>query len=454
MTGQTQLNIRWLVLLLGVLAGSSRLPAAAGDLRDALVIAVSGAIGPGTAGYILRGLHKAEEEHAAAVVLRIDTPGGLDSAMRDIIRGMLASPVPVLAYVAPSGARAASAGTFILYAAALAAMAPGTNLGAATPVSLFGSTPLPQPETTSGGRDKSDHSATGSAPDALLTKVTNDAAAYIRSLAILHGHNADWAEKAVREAASLSYDSALNEHVIDLVASDIPDLLSQADGRTVIVQNRPMRLNTRGLRIIYEDPNWRDRLLGLLTDPTIIYLLLLGGVFGVAFELSHPGVYAPGVIGAICLLIGGYGLNLLPVNYAGLALTLLGLGLMIAEAFVPAFGAFVLGGATAFVIGSLMMFDMPGGGLPHSIIAGATLASAALFGLVLTLLVRARRRRVVTGTAALIGLTGRIVGWTGSEGEVLVQGERWRARATQSLQPGQSVRVVDRDGLTLLVQAK
>jgi membrane-bound serine protease (ClpP class) len=215
-----------------------------------------------------------------------------------------------------------------------------------------------------------------------------------------------------------------------------------------------MRLTTRGLRIIYEDPSWRDRLLGLLTDPTIIYLLLLGGVFGVAFELSHPGVYAPGVIGAICLLIGGYGLNLLPVNYAGLALTLLGLCLMIAEAFVPAFGAFVLGGATAFVIGSLMMFDMPGAGLPLSLIAGATLASAALFGLVLTLLVRARRRQVATGTAALIGLTGRIVGWTGTEGEVLVQGERWRARATQSLQPGQSVRVMDREGLTLLVQAK
>ena len=384
----------------------------------------------------------------------MDTPGGLDSAMRDIIRGMLASPLPVLAYVAPGGARTASAGTFILYAAALAAMAPGTNLGAAAPVSLFGSTPLPQPEsTTSGERGKADHSATGTPPDAEQTKVANDAAAYIRGLAVLHGRNADWAEKAVREAVSLSYDAALNQRVIDLVASDLPDLLAQADGRSVIVQGRPMRLETRGLQVVSIEPTWRDRLLGLLTDPSIVYLLILAGIFGVAFELLHPGVYAPGVIGVICLLVGGYGLDLLPIDYAGLALALLGLGLMTAEAFVPAFGAFVLGGATAFVIGSLMMFDMQGARLPLSMIAGATLASAMLFGALLSLLLRARRRHVVTGTATLIGLPGRIIGWTGSEGEVLVQGERWRARATRPLQPGQSVRVIERDGLTLLVQA-
>lgn len=449
MAGQTRLIIRWLVVLLGVAAGLNALPAgvAVSAPRDAVVIALSGAIGPGTAGYIVRSLREAEQQNAAAVVLRMDTPGGLDSSMRDIIRGMLASPVPVLAYVAPSGARAASAGTFILYAAALAAMAPGTNLGAVAPVSLFGSTPLPQPERAKPG------SAAGAPPEAMQVKVTNDAAAYIRGLAVLHGRNADWAEKAVREAVSLPYDAALDQHVIDLVASDVPDLLAQADGRSVIVQGRPTRLETRGLPIISIDPTWRDRLLGLLTDPTVVYLLILAGIFGIVVELTHPGVYAPGVIGAICLLVGGYGLDLLPVDYAGLALALLGLGLMIAEAFVPAFGAFVLGGATAFVIGSLMMFDMPGAGPPLSIIVGATLGSAALFGTVLSWLLRARRRHVVTGTAALIGLPGRIIGWTGSEGEVLVQGERWRARASQSLQPGQSVRVVDRDGLTLLVQA-
>ena len=456
MAGQIRLIIRWLVVLMGVVAGLSTLPAgvAVDAPRDTVVIEVSGAIGPGTAGFIVRSLHEAEQQNAAAIVLRMDTPGGLDSAMRDIVRGMLASPVPVLAYVAPSGARAASAGTFILYASALAAMAPGTNLGAAAPVSLFGSTPQSQPESTSPGeRGKADHSAIGTPPDTLQTKITNDAAAYIRGLAVLHGRNAEWGEKAVREAVSLPYDAALNQHVIDLVASDLPDLLAQADGRNVIVQGKPMQLKTRGLQVTYIDPNWRDRLLGLLTDPSIVYLLILAGIFGIAFELSHPGVYAPGVIGAICLLVGGYGLNLLPVDYAGLALVLLGLGLMIAEAFVPAFGAFVLGGATAFVIGSLMMFHMPGAGLPLSVIAGATLASATLFGVVLTLLLRTRRRHVVTGNAALIGLPGRIIGWTGSEGEVLVQGERWRARAAQSLQPGQSVRIIDRDGLTLLVQA-
>jgi membrane-bound serine protease (ClpP class) len=374
--------------------------------------------------------------------------------MRDIIRAILASPAPVLAYVAPGGARAASAGTYILYAAALAAMAPGTNLGAATPVSLFGPTPLPGPETAPpGDGTKTDHLAAGTSRDALLTKVTNDAAAYIRSLAVLHGRNADWAEKAVREAVSLPYDAALDQHVIDLVANDVPDLLAKADGRTVIVQGKPVRLATLALEIVRIEPSWRDRLLELLSDPSIVYVLLLAGVFGVAFELSHPGVFAPGVVGLICLLVGGYGLNLLSVDYVGLALTLLGLGLMAAEAFVPSFGAFVLGGAAAFAIGSLMMFETPGAGLPLWLIVIATMISAALLAVVLTLLLRIRRRPVVTGAATLNGLTGRVVLWTGTEGEVMVQGERWRARAARPLQLGQTVRVAGRQGLTLWVDA-
>jgi membrane-bound serine protease (ClpP class) len=276
--------------------------------------------------------------------------------------------------------------------------------------------------------------------------------AYIRALAVLHGRNADWAEKAVREAVSLSYDAALEQHVIDLVAADVADLLAKADGRSAIVQGKPARLATQGAEIARIEPGWRDRLLGLLTDPSIVYLLLLAGVAGIAFELSHPGVFAPGVLGTICLLLGGYGINLLAVSYAGLALALFGLGLMIAEAFVPAFGAFVLGGAASFAIGSLMMFDAPGLRLPPGVIAGATLASAALFGVVLTLLLRARRRPAVTGTAALIGLSGQTIGWTGMEGEILVQGERWHARAAHQLQPGQAVRIVGRRGLTLLVE--
>ncbi|MBV8400656.1 MAG: nodulation protein NfeD, partial [Acetobacteraceae bacterium] len=400
--GEPTRYTRHLLSLLFVVAlawGLVSVNAAAAESHIAAVIELDGAIGPGTAGYVLRSLHEAQQQDVAVVVLRLDTPGGLDSAMRDIIRALLASPIPVLAYVAPSGARAASAGTYILYAAALAAMAPGTNLGAATPVSLFGQTPLPG----SGNAPNADGGKSGQpAPnptDALLAKVTNDSVAYIRSLAVLHGHNADWAEKAVREAASLSYNAALDQHVIDLIASDIPDLLSKAEGHPAIVQGRPVRLTTQGLEIVYLKPGWRERLLGFLTDPSIVYLLLLAGVAGVAFELSHPGVYAPGVIGTICLLLGGYGLNLLPVSYAGLALGLLGLGLMVAEAFVPSFGAFVLGGAASFAIGSLMMFDTPGVRPPPALIVVATLASATLFGIVLTLLLRARRRPAVTGTA-------------------------------------------------------
>jgi membrane-bound serine protease (ClpP class) len=428
--------------------------AAVGESGRAVVIGLDGPIGPGTAGYVVRSLREAQQVNAAAVVLRLDTPGGLDSAMRVIIRAMLASPVPVLAFVAPGGARAASAGTYILYAAALAAMAPGTNLGAATPISLIEPTPLPEPRSAPpDDGSKIERQPTSKPPDALLTKVTNDAAAYIRSLAVLHGRNADWAEKAVREAVSLPYNAALDQHVIDLVANDVPDLLAKADGRTVVVQGKPLRLATLMLEIVRIEPGWRDQLLELLSDPSIVYVLLLAGIFGVAFELSHPGVFAPGVIGVICLLIGGYGINLLSIDYAGLALTLLGLGLMATEAFVPSFGAFVLGGAAAFAIGSLMMFETSGARLPLSVVAGATLISAVLFAVVLTLLLRARRRPVVIGTATLTGLTGRVMLWTATEGEVMVQGERWRARAERPLQPGQAVLVVGRHGLTLWVEA-
>ena len=424
---------------------------ARGETRSAVVIAIDGPIGPGTAGYVVRSLRTAQTRGAAVAVLRMDTPGGLDSAMRDIIRAMLASPVPVLAYVAPSGARGASAGTYILYAAALAAMAPGTNLGAATPVSLFNPPPPQVPKTTPPA-DGSERDRPVPPQDVMSVKATNDAAAFIRGLATLHGRNADWAEAAVREAVSLPYDAALDRHVIELVATDLPELLAKADGRSVIVQGERLRLATRGLDIISLEPDWRDRLLGLLTDPSIVYLLLLAGLFGIGFELSHPGVLAPGVVGTICLLVGGYGLNLLPIDYAGLALMLLGVGLMAAEAFVSAFGAFVLGGAAAFMIGSLMLFDMPNFRPPMAVIATATLAVTALFGVLLTFLLRARRRPVVTGTAALIRQRGRIIGWNGGHGEVLVQGERWHADAAQPLLPGQAIRVTGRHGLTLLVE--
>ena len=425
-------------------------PAPAGAADTAYVVALEGPIGPATADYVVRSLNEAASGQAAAVVIRLDTPGGLDSAMRTIIRAMLASPVPVLGYVAPAGARAASAGTFILYASALAAMAPGTNLGAATPVSLFGDTPLPE-EVRKRAGDVPPATPPG---DAERAKITNDAAAYIRGLATLHSRNADWAEQAVREAVSLPYDAALREHVIDLVAASVPDLLAAADGRTALVAGRPMVLATAGAVVREVVPDWRDRILGLLTDPSILYLLLLAGAAGVVFELTHPGIYAPGVLGTICLLLGGYGLNLLPVDYAGVALALFGLGLMTAEAFVPAFGAFVVGGATAFVIGSLMMFRDPTLRLPTEAIVSATLVSVGLFGLVLGALLGVRRRAVVTGDADLVGTAGRVTAWHGTQGQVLVRGEYWNARAERPFAVGDQVRVTAREGLSLLVDAR
>ena len=308
-----QLTHRWLAALVaGVLVwGVLSADAAGSEPRRAVVIELDGAIGPGAAGYILRSLRRAQQQHAAAVILRLDTPGGLDSAMRDIIRAMLASPIPVLAYVAPSGARAASAGTYVLYAAALAAMAPGTNLGAATPVSLFGPTPLPGPATTPAGDcGKSWPARSQRRSDALSTKVTNDSVAYIRALAVLHGRNADWAEKAVREAVSLPYDAALDQHVIDLIAADVPDLLAKADGRSAIVQGKPVRLATQGVDIVRIEPSWRDRLLGLLTDPSIVYLLLLAGSEASLLNCripacsrpawSAPSAFCSAATGSIC----------------------------------------------------------------------------------------------------------------------------------------------------------
>jgi membrane-bound serine protease (ClpP class) len=441
------------------------IPFAAVAAPIAYLVDLRGVIGPVTADYVVRGLRVAAENDAAVIVLRMDTPGGLDTSMREIIRAILASPVPVVGYVAPSGARAASAGTYIMYACHVAAMAPGTNIGAATPVSLGGGSASPETEpeksdegTASGKLSKdepaSDKSRQLRPPNAELTKVTNDAVAYIRGLATLRHRNADWAERAVREAVSLPYDAALNEKVIDLVAATVDELLGKLNGRSVDVLDRQRILAIAGTTVVPIEPGWRTQLLSALTDPNVAYILLLIGVYGLIFEFSHPGIFAPGVIGSISLVLGLVALNFIPIDMAGVGLTLLGIALMAAEAFIPSFGALGIGRAVAFAIGSMMTFDTPGYQLAWPVIAGATAVSMGLFVLVLTMLVRSRRRPRFGGDAALLGATGQVIGWAGGEGEILVQGGRWHARGDRPLAAGQQVRVLGRDGLTLRVEPK
>ena len=428
-----------LVLALGILAQ----PHAAAASPRVFVIDLNGAVGPVSAGFVVRGLKRAADEGASLAVLRLDTPGGLDSSMREIVRAILASPVPVAGFVAPGGARAASAGTFILYACQIAAMAPGTNLGAASPVSLFGG--LSSRPAKSGKPVPADTEA---------RKVMNDAIAYIRGLARLNGRNADWAEAAVRSAASLPADEALKLNVIDLVADNVDQLLARIDGRGVTVAGSARVLKLAGARIVHIEPGLRTRLLYILTNPNVAFLLLLVGVWGLVFEFSHPGIFAPGVTGAIALFLGLAALSIIPINLAGLALTLLGLGLMVTEAFVPSFGALGLGGIAAFVLGAMLTFDTPGYRLAWPVVIGAAAVSAALLVLVLAMLVRARRLPAATGDAGLIGAEGKVIAWSQGQGEVMALGERWRARADRPLSAGQSVRVVAREGLTLKVEAQ
>jgi membrane-bound serine protease (ClpP class) len=420
--------------------------------RPALMIEIDGAIGPATARYVKEALTTAGERRVDVVILRLNTPGGLATSMREIIADVLGSSVPVIGYVAPSGAHAASAGTYILYATHIAAMAPGTNLGAATPVQIGG--PLPGLPGSAPGKDKKDDAQQPALKDAMTAKATNDAVALIRSLAELRGRNADWAEKAVREAASLSASGALQMNVIDLVVRNPTELLQLIDGRTVELAGGDMRqLATKGLTIERLDPGWLILFLSVITDPNVAFILLIVGIYGLIFEFSTPGAIAPGVVGTICLLLGLYALNMLPINYAGLALMLLGIAFLVVEIFNPTV-VLGLGGVAAFLLGAAMLFKIEGPGYQLSwtvvIIAAAMIFSLTV--VVLGSLWRARRNPARVGAQAMRGLPAEVLDWSGSEGHVFTHGERWLAHGTEVLVPGETVEVAGIKDLTLVVR--
>ncbi|HUN25548.1 MAG TPA: nodulation protein NfeD [Steroidobacteraceae bacterium] len=421
----------------------------------AAILHITGAIGPATSSYVDRGLAAAQAQGDRLVILEIDTPGGLDTAMRDIIRAILASRIPVVAYVAPSGARAASAGTYILYACEIAAMAPATNLGAATPIEIGGQS-TPQPVSGSGASSSRSGSAAG-APAMLTTeerKQVNDAVAYIRGLAELRGRNADWAEQAVRGAASLSVDAALQEHVIDLIASNVPDLLAKLDGRAVRVGERTVVLDTRNMTSVEVLPDWRTRLLSVITHPTVAYGLLLIGIYGLLLEGYNPGAVLPGVAGAISLLIALFAFQILSVNFAGLALIAVGVGMIVGEFFFPTYGSLGVGGLIAFVVGSIILFDTDAAGLGIAwpLIAGVATAGGLILAGLVYLATRSLRRPVRTGREAMVGATAEAFEDFIEHGRVRLGGELWNAHASAPVRSGQPVRIVRVEGLMLWVE--
>lgn len=481
---QTLINryrVLWLLcllsgLLLAFLASAQEEGQA--DRRSALVMTIDGSISPASSDYFQRGLEMAEEQNAALVILQLDTPGGLASSMRDMISAMLASKVPVAVYVAPSGSRAASAGTYLLLASHVAAMAPSTHLGSATPVQLGGGG-MPgseddqsdqgdqtkeqasddgQQDEKQGQEQKQDQEAQQGKGDekrrgetAMERKVLEDAVAYIRTLAERHGRNAEWAERAVRDAVNLTAREALEQNVTDVVATDVQDLLTQIDGRDVVMSDGNETLETADLAIERFDPDWRTELLSIIADPNIAYFLMLIGIYGLIFELINPGALVPGTIGAICLLLALFAFQVLPINYAGLALILLGLGLIVGEALIPSFGILGIGGIIAFVVGSIILMDDENMAVSIPLIAGVALVAAGLLLWVAIRFVGLRRRPPRSGEEGMVGMTAIALEDFDHQGHVRVRGERWNARSGEAVRKDQQVRVMSLDGLTVEV---
>ena len=433
-----------------MMAASGQVEVSVSASKKVVQLQIKDAIGPATHDYIERAMESASVGNAELVVIMMDTPGGLDSAMRAIIKNITSASIPVATYVAPTGSRAASAGTYILYASHIAAMAPGTNLGAATPVQIGGISPPKVDDQAESNGDE----AKNKTEDASKNKAINDAAAYIRGLAKLRGRNEQWAEKAVLEAASLSATEALENNVIDFIATDLDDLLAQLDGHVIEIQGVDRTLQTKDAAILVIEPDWRSELLSVITNPNVAYILLLVGIYGLIFEFSNPGALVPGTVGAICLLLALYSLQLLPINYAGMALLLLGIALMIGEAFQPSFGMLGIGGVIAFVIGSIILMDTeaPGFGIDLSVIFTFALASVVMFVFVVGMALKSRRRPVVSGAEQLLGSEAVVINDFENNGEVFVHSEAWSAQSDKPLSKGQRVRVIGMNGLILEVE--
>ena len=461
-----------LALLVLLIGGVHRAAAS-----DVWVVELDGAIGPASADYFMRALQRADEAEIDLLVLRLDTPGGLDKSMRDMIKAILASPVPVATYVAPNGSRAASAGTYIMYASHIAAMAPATNIGSSTPVNLGGEggSPFPFPGAPEESEeDEADEGAEGGAGEetegeadapadedvpqpgtAMERKVLNDAVSYIKGLAELRGRNVEWAEATVRDASNLTASEALAMNVIDIVADDLSALLADINGRTVNAAGLDVVIDTSDADLEFIAPDWRYELLGIITDPNVAYILLMVGIYGIILEFYSPGIGIAAVTGIICLLLGAFALQMLPINYAGLALLIVGIGLLAAEAFSPSFGVFGVGGVIAFVMGSIILIDtdVPAYQISFPIIAAFASISVGVAVFAVGAALRSRRVRAATGKESMIGGRAQVIDDFAGDGRVRAFGEVWQAQGGDEVfTKGDRVRIVAVEGVWVTVQ--